>query len=57
MKKELAFDDVELAHKRIKKHIHKTPIFVSEELNKKLGAEIFFKLESEQKTRLLSVNP
>ncbi len=45
---QLNFDDVVAAHNRIKNHVNKTPIFTSEILNKKLGAQIFFKMENEQ---------
>ena len=37
------------AHERIKPHIHRTPVLKSSILNRKLGAEIFFKCENLQK--------
>ncbi len=48
--KNLTFDDVLLAHNRIKKHISKTPIISNKVLNKELDAEIFFKMENQQLT-------
>lgn len=41
---------IEQAHKRIKRFIHRTPIFSSQIINKKLNAEIIFKCENFQKT-------
>jgi threonine dehydratase len=46
----LTFDDVLKASSRINKHIVKTPIIRNEVLNKTLGADIFFKCETFQKT-------
>lgn len=46
--KKLTYDDVRSAHLRIKDHIKKTPIFTSEELNERLNAQLFFKMENEQ---------
>jgi threo-3-hydroxy-L-aspartate ammonia-lyase len=48
---QLDFDDVVKAHQRIEKYINKTPIFTSEVLNKKFGAQVFFKMENEQVTK------
>ena len=42
-------DDVKKAHAGIKDHIHRTPVFTSESINKILGAEIFFKCDNFQK--------
>lgn len=47
---EVSFGDVLLAHKRITKYINKTPIFTSPKLNAEFGAQVFFKMENEQKT-------
>jgi len=38
------------AYERIKQHIVSTPMITSEEINKKYGAKVFFKLENEQRT-------
>ena len=46
---ELTLETIRAAHERIKPHIHRTPVFSSSILNKKLGAEIFFKCENMQK--------
>lgn len=48
---ELGFNDVVVAHERIKKYINKTSIFTSEKINEEFGAQVFFKLENEQKTK------
>ena len=42
--------NVAIAHNRIKQYLHLTPIICSESLNEMLGHEIFFKVESLQKT-------
>ena len=46
---ELTLTTIRAAHERIKSHIHRTPVLSSTILNKKLGAEIFFKCENMQK--------
>lgn len=46
----LDFDDIKLAHTRIRPFIHETPILKSESLNNLSGAELFFKCENFQKT-------
>lgn len=46
----LTFTQVELAAKRLENHLVKTPVITSEELNRELGAQIFFKMENQQKT-------
>jgi threonine dehydratase len=38
------------AHNRIRPHIHRTPIFTSESLDKIAGGQLFFKCENLQKT-------
>lgn len=48
---ELTFEQVKLAAKRLQNHIEKTPIISNEKLNLELGAQIFFKMENQQKTR------
>lgn len=48
---ELTFDDIAKSHERIKNYIINTPIFTSEVLNKELGAQVFFKMENEQKIK------
>lgn len=42
--------NVEEAYERIKPHLHKTPIISSNTLNEMLGHEVYFKVESLQKT-------
>ena len=37
-------------HQRIKPYIHNTPILSSQQINKIVGTEIFFKAENFQKT-------
>ena len=46
---ELTLETIRAAHGRIKPHIHCTPVLSSTILNRKLGAEIFFKCENMQK--------
>ncbi len=46
---ELTLETIHAAHARIKPYIHRTPVLSSSILNKKLGAEIFFKCENMQK--------
>lgn len=43
------FADVEIAHKRIESHIHRTPILTSRILNERTRGELFFKCENFQK--------
>jgi threonine dehydratase len=45
-----SFEDIQTAHIRIKKYIHRTPVFTSASINKICGAELFFKCENFQKT-------
>lgn len=48
---QLTFEQVKLAASRLKNHIEKTPVISNEKLNQKLGAQIFFKMENQQKTK------
>ena len=41
--------DIQIAHKAIKKYIHRTPIHTSSAINKMVGAELFFKCENFQR--------
>lgn len=41
--------NIESAHKRIAKYIHKTPVLTSSFFNKLIGAEVYFKCENFQK--------
>ena len=41
--------DIELAHRRIKDHIHKTPILTSSSINKIFQAKLYFKCENFQR--------
>lgn len=47
--------NVELAYQRIEPYLHKTPILQSETLNEMLGAKIYFKVDSLQKTGAFKV--
>jgi len=47
----LTFDNVFLAHNRIKNYVKNTPIISSKKLNDELGAEVFFKMEGLQETK------
>lgn len=44
-----AFRDVQTAHIRIKKYIHRTPVLTSISINEITGAELYFKCENFQK--------
>lgn len=46
----LQLEDVLAARIRIKQHVHKTPMFSSQQLNRRLGCEVLFKAENLQKT-------
>lgn len=45
-----SFTDISMAAQRLVGIIHCTPLFESLKINKKLGAKIFFKMESKQRT-------
>ncbi len=47
----LSFEQVKLAANRLKNHIEKTPVISNEELNRELGAQIFLKMENQQKAK------
>lgn len=49
------WDDVQAAHDRIRRHIHRTPVLTSEYLNELTGAELFFKCENFQKAGAFKV--
>lgn len=49
------FDDVCVAHERIKPWIHRTPVLTSRTLNERAGAELFFKCENLQKAGAFKV--
>lgn len=49
------FDDVLVAHERIKPYIHRTPVLTSSFLNQLTGAELFFKCENFQKAGAFKV--
>ncbi len=49
------YDDVLVAHERIKPYIHKTPVLTSRFLNELTGAELFFKCENFQKAGAFKV--
>lgn len=44
------FQDVVAAHNRIKDYIKNTPVLSDENLNKELGAQLFFKMDNQQVT-------
>ncbi len=48
---ELTFEQVKIAANRIKNHVKNTPVISSQKLNSELGAQIFFKMENQQKTK------
>ncbi len=48
---QLTFEQVKLASRRLQNYIEKTPVIFNEKLNSELGAQIFFKIESQQKTK------
>ncbi len=48
---ELNFNHIQAAAKRLQGYIEKTPIISNEELNREFGAQIFFKMENQQKTK------
>ena len=43
------FADIQQAHKRIKSHIHRTPVLTNAQVDEKSGANVFFKCENFQK--------
>lgn len=43
------YDDIIIAHERIRQYIHKTPVLSSESINTITGADIYFKCENFQK--------
>ena len=49
------YDDVLIAHERIKPYIHETPVLTSRFLNELTGAELFFKCENLQKAGAFKV--
>lgn len=49
------YQDVLVAHERIKPYIHKTPVLTSRFLNELTGAELFFKCENLQKAAAFKV--
>lgn len=49
------WDDVLVAHERIRPHIHRTPVLTSRFLNRLTGAELFFKCENLQKAGAFKV--
>ena len=46
----IAYNHIELAHSRISKDIHFTPILTSESINNDTESNLFFKCENFQKT-------
>ncbi|TCK07460.1 beta-hydroxyaspartate dehydratase BhcB [Marinobacterium mangrovicola] len=49
------YDDVLIAHERIKPYIHETPVLTSRFLNELTGAKLFFKCENFQKAGAFKV--
>ncbi len=43
------YEDIEIAHLRIKRFIHRTPVLTSRSLNEMFGCNLFFKCENFQK--------
>ena len=50
-----SYDDVLVAHERIKPYIHETPVLTSCFLNELTGAQLFFKCENLQKAAVFKV--
>ena len=50
-----SFEDVKVAHERIRPHIHRTPVLTSTFINAMAGAELFFKCENFQKAAAFKV--
>ena len=51
----ITLTDIENAHERIKDHVFKTPCYPSLFLSKKIGAEIFLKLDCFQPTGVFKI--
>ncbi|MBK0325923.1 pyridoxal-phosphate dependent enzyme [Rhodobacteraceae bacterium F11138] len=49
------FEDMLVAHERIKPHVHRTPVLTSSFLNELTGAQLFFKCENFQKAAAFKV--
>ncbi len=49
------YEDVIIAHERIKPYIHETPVLTSQFLNQLTGAQLFFKCENLQKAAAFKV--
>jgi threonine dehydratase len=45
----ISLADIEAAHKRIRRHIHRTPVLTCQSIDKIAGANLFFKCENFQK--------
>src|SRR5918993_440727 len=45
----ITVDDIRTAAQRIKPYIHRTPILTNESLNRRTGAQVFFKCENLQR--------
>ena len=43
------FEDIQVAHGRIRQYVHRTPVLSSKSINEIVGAELFFKCENLQK--------
>ena len=44
-----ALEDIRAAHERIRKYVHRTPVFTSTAINRITGADLYFKCENFQK--------
>lgn len=51
----ISLSDIESAYERIKEHVFRTPCYPSLYLNKKLGAEVYLKLECFQPTGVFKI--
>lgn len=49
MKFPVSFEDIQIAHDRIRPYVHRTPILTSESVNEIAGCELYFKCENFQK--------
>ena len=46
----ITYSDIEIAHDRISKYIHRTPVYTSQTLNLESNSKLYFKCENFQKT-------
>ena len=49
----VSLKDIESAHERIRPFIHRTPVLTNASLNKETAANLYFKCENFQKSRIV----